>query len=732
LEYKLFDQQPTLAFQPTTNDKQMIEKLLTQMTLAEKAGQMTQLNLDMICVGEPYQLKQPHRIDKRKLKRIIKDLGVGSFLNTGTNGHSPEWWQALMTDIQNEAKKTRLKIPVLYGIDAIHGVNYTVGGTLFPQPLAVASTWNLALATKLAEITAYEARASGIPWNFSPALDLCRNPVWSRMWENFGEDVHLISQFGVAMVKGYQGSKQSSKTVAACLKHFTGYGAVTSGKDRTPSLLPEYSLQEYHLPQYQAAIDAGALSVMINNAEINGVPVHSDRRLLTDILRGQLGFKGLVVSDFEEILNLHTRHRVASTYKEAVKMAINAGIDMAMVPMDTLFTQYVIELTNEGEIPISRIDDAVRNILGLKQELGLFENTHLPLSDFPEFGGAKHQAHSLETALECIVLLKNEGNLLPISKKAKVLVVGSTSNSYQSLNGGWTQTWQGNDSDLILSEFPTIIEAIKNEIGAENVSQSLDEPADFIVLCLGEQSYTELCGTINDLHLDDEQITLTQKLVGLNIPIILLLSQGRPRLISKIEANIPSILLGFYAGPHGGTAFAKILFGENNPSGKLPLTYPSGPNGTIPYDHKYNEASTGGIFPTGKDAYFCPQFEFGHGLSYTEFKYSDLSLDKKAYGSDESIQIGITVTNTGNRKGKEVVQVFLSDLYASMTPSVKKLKAFRKIDLEPNQSERLVFILTQNDLAFVGKENNWVVEAGEFKVGIGGLECFFHLIGSEL
>ena len=740
---------PFLLFSQKTNPavERKVNALLAKMTLEEKAGEMTQLSLDMICEGDPYNLKQPLVINKDKLKKIIQQYHVGSILNVGTSAHTAARWQEIITEIQQEATQSRLKIPVLYGIDAIHGVNYTLGTTLYPQPLGVAATWNPALAERLGAITAYECRASGIPWTFSPAMDLCRYPVWSRTWESFGEDVLMNKVFGSAMVKGYQGTDMSNPFhIAACMKHFTGYGAAVSGKDRTYAWIPDRELREYYLPQYAEAIKNGAMTVMINSAGFNGIPAHANKQLLTGILKGEMGFQGLVVSDWEDVKYLTSRHKVAATYKEAVKMAINAGIDMAMVPNDLEFTQYLIELAKSGEIPMTRINDAVRRILRVKMLLGLFEKTHDPLSNYPKFGGEEFRLTSLEAAREALVLAKNTNNALPLAKTSKVLVIGPTATSIRALNGGWTNSWQGEKSNEVYESKNTILEAIVQKVGADKVTYveganfdrltTLEEAVraatsgDYasIILCLGEQSYTEVPGTINDLTLDAQQIELANALAKTGKPIVLVMAEGRPRIISAFEDKMSAVLLSIFPGMEGGEAIADVLFGDVNPSGKLPLTYPRYPNGIVPYDHAYLEGLDAGTgYPDGRNKFFDPQYEFGAGLSYTKFAYKNLTINKQAFDKTDPIEISVQVTNTGGREGKEVVQLYVSDLFASITPAGKRLRGFQKINLKAGETQTVTFKITVQDLAFVGIDNKWITEPGTFKAAVGGLTVDFEL-----
>ncbi|MEO6758586.1 MAG: glycoside hydrolase family 3 C-terminal domain-containing protein, partial [Saprospiraceae bacterium] len=553
--------------------------------------------------------------------------------------------------------------------------------------------------------------------------------------------------FGSAMIKGYQGNNMGDAFhIAACMKHFTGYGAAVSGKDRTYAWIPDRELREYYLPQYAEAIKNGAMTIMINSAGFNGIPAHANKQLLTGILKGEMGFQGLVVSDWEDVKYLTSRHKVAASYKEAVKIAINAGIDMGMVANDLEFTQYLIELIKSGDIPMTRINDAVRRILRVKMLLGLFEKTRDPLTNYPKFGGEEFRQTSLEAAREALVLTKNQNNTLPLIKSFKVLVVGPTATSIRSLNGGWTNTWQGEKSNEVYAAKNTILEAIQQKVGTDKVTYfeganfdqltNLDEAVraaanneyTSIVLCLGEQSYTEVPGTINDLTLDAHQIELALALAKTGKPVVLVLAEGRPRIISAFEDKMSAVLLSIYPGMEGGEAIADVLFGDVNPSGKLPLTYPRYANGIVPYDHAYLEGldeSTG--YPGGKEKFYDPQYEFGWGLSYSKFEYKNLTVNKPVFDKTESIEISVQVTNAGAREGKEVVQLYVNDLFASIAPPVKRLRGFQKITLKAGETQTVTFKLSFQDLAFVGLDNKWVVEPGAFKAMVGGLSADFEL-----
>lgn len=717
-----------------------IDKLLSQMTLEEKIGQMTQVTIDVISAEDGKQIKEPHEIDSAKLRKAIVTYNVGSILNVAVHAYTREHWFEIISVIQKMAtESTRLHIPILYGIDAIHGATYTQKATLFPQQIGLAATFNPKLAEQAASITAYETRASYIPWNFSPVLDLGRQPLWPRFWETFGEDVFLAKTMGSAMIHGYEGDDISDKyKVASCMKHYMGYSAPLSGKDRTPAWIPENYIREYYLPTFEAAIKAGAHTIMINSGEVNGTPVHADHHILTDILRNELKFKGIAVSDWEDIKRLYTTLHVASSPKEAVKMAVMAGVDMSMVPLDFTFYDYLLELAKDGEVPHSRIDEAVRRILRVKMELGLFEHPYYPASDYPKFGSEEHRLASLEAARESITLLKNDNSVLPLPKTAKVLVTGFAANSMRCLNGGWTYTWQGQLTDEYAAYKSTILEAIQAKIGEKNVmyvegtgydslrdinnALQLAKSADYIVLCLGELSYTEQMGNITDLYLPDAQVEFAKKLAATGKPVVLILTEGRPRIISKFADAMKGILQAYLPGNEGGLAIADILFGDVNPSGKLSCTYPRYPNDLTPYDHKYNEDSNDS---STSNTSFNPQFPFGFGLSYTTFSYANLKMSNTTFGIKDQLQFSVEVTNTGKVKGKEVVQLYICDLVASITPPVKRLRGFDKIDLDPGQTKNVTFNITTDDLAFVGKDLKWVTEPGGFVAIIGNLKGKF-------
>ena len=700
-------------------EQDFVQSLMSKMTLEDKVGEMTQLSIDVLCIGEPYNLQKPDTFDEDKLKKVLVDLKVGSILNVGGQAYSREKWEEVITRIQDIALNQKSSgIPVLYGIDAIHGTNYTLGSTLFPQQLGQAATWNLDLAEQCGEVTAYETRASGIPWSFSPVLDIGRDPRWPRLWETYGEDVLLASEMGKSYIKGMQGDDMSAKNkIAACMKHFLGYSVTLRGKDRTHAWIPERQLREYFLPTFKTAIDNGAVTVMINSGDFNGIPVHTNKWVLTDLLRDELGFEGLAVTDWEDIGYLVSRHNVATDFKDAIAQAINAGIDLAMVPMDTSFPVLLKEAVEEGLVPMSRIDESVERILRVKEQVGLFDNPYYDFDGYSDFASESHRQMALATAEESIILAKNEGDILPLSDGQKILVVGPNANSLNVLNGGWTGTWQGDDPKYNTPGKMTIQEAMKKAYGDDVIiaeageEEAAAKSADVIMICLGEKTYTEKPGDINDLDLDPEQVSLFNKMAATGKPVVLVLIEGRPRVINMIEGEADAILVGFLPGNEGAEALANIVSGKTNPSGKMPITYPRFSNDLITYDH----LGTDQIHTDFSLNSFNPQFEFGHGLSYTTFEYSNLVPE---IFDDGGIGATITVTNTGVREGKEVVQVFIKDHVASITPPVKRLRAFKKIALKSGESKTITFKISKDDLMFVGRDNTWIYEKGKFGIEV--------------
>ncbi len=729
-----------------------IEVLLKKMTVEEKVGQMTQLEIGQITSGGDSNIQ----IDPAKLQKAIVDYKVGSILNV--NGHAlpvDKWWE-IIGAIQDASMKTRLKIPNIYGIDSIHGANYVKGATLYPQEIGMAATWNPALMQKAAEYTAMETRAAAIPWSFSPVLDVGRQPLWARFWETFGEDPYLAQVMGVAFVRGLEGNDVSSNNhVASSLKHYVGYSFPLNGRDRTSAWIPENQMREYFLPTFKAAVDAGARTVMVNSAEVNGVPGHINKYLLTDVLKNEMKFDGFIVSDWEDIIKLVTQWKVAKDEKEATMMAINAGIDMSMVPYKFSFTENLIALVKEKKVPMTRIDDAVRRILRVKYELGLFDNPMPNPSVKSNFGKPEYAQASLDAARESLVLLKNDKNILPLAKNKKVLVTGPTADSLISLNNGWTWVWQGSEKSLYPTDKMTIQQAVKDKVGEKNfqfvqgteliqppgtlpnavnttptmfdrevnVKKAVDEAkdADVVVLCLGEGSYTETPGNLTDLTLSEMQLNFAEQIIATGKPVILVMVEGRPRIISRIADKVSGILLALNPSNEGGRAVSDVLYGEYNPNGKLPFTYPRTPNNYLTYDHKLfevEETSFGNVATS-------PQFLFGHGLSYTTFEYSDLKLDKQIIPMNGEITATVNIKNTGNRAGKETVILYLRDEVATLSPSGKRVKRFAKISLEPGQSKMLTFTLNKDDFSFIGMNNKPLIEAGDFMVMVGKLKETF-------
>jgi beta-glucosidase len=699
-----------------------------------------------------HESKVPFEIDTARIRKAIVDYHIGSVLNT-TNNYAmpPAQWNKIIAFIQKVAmEQTRMQIPVIYGVDAIHGTTYTDGAIMFPQQISLAATFNPTHAYNMASVTAYETRASGIPWNFSPVLDLGADPRYSRMYEGFGEDPYIIKVMGVEMIKGYEGITDSiggKYKVATSLKHFLGYSTPYSGKDRTPAYIPDNILREYHLEPFKAAVEAGTESVMINSGIINGISVHASHDIITKLLKEELKFEGVVVSDWMDIVNLHTRDKIAKDDKEAIKLAINAGIDMSMVPYEyETFCDNLIALVKEGEVKESRIDDAVRRILKLKLKLNLWEQAVTNISDYPEFGSEKSARMAYEAAAEAITLLKNNNNILPLSKTTKVLVTGPNANSMRTLNGGWSYSWQGEKTERYTEKFNTILEAVQNEIGANNVkyipgvSYVMDgkyfedvedqfakavvaaKTVDAVILCVGENTYTEKPGDLNDLSLSANQLRLAKELAKTGKPVILVLNEGRPRCISAVEPSMQAVVQTYLPGNYGGDALADILFGDVNPSGKLPYTYPSYPNSLVTYYHKPSEEQKRAQGAYIYESDYNPQYEFGHGLSYTTFEYSNLKVSKNEFSAGEVLTVSVDVKNSGNRIGKESVLLYSSDLYASITPDMKRLRRFSKISLEPGQTQTVSFEITDKDLAFVNQHNAWITEPGEFELTTGGLK----------
>lgn len=726
--------------------EQEIDKILNRMTLEEKVGQMTQITLDVLGKGGgPYASDEPLTLDKAMMDTVFAKYKVGSILNTANNrARTPEVWQKVISAIQKKAIETT-GIPVLYGIDAIHGASYTAGSTLFPQEIGMAATFNPDLMERGSQISAYETRASNIPWVFSPVLDMGRDSRWSRQWETFGEDVYLVKTMGKASVQGFQGNdknKIDDKHVAVCLKHYMGYGVPVSGKDRTPAVITPQDLREKHFEPFRLAIEEGALSVMVNSGFVNGINGHANYELLTNWLKRDLNFDGMIVTDWADVKNMYTRDHIAKNYTEAVKTAINAGIDMVMEPYNLEFCDTLIALVKNGEVPQTRIDDAVRRILRLKFRVGLFDKPYWSYKDYPEFGSINFEKESLKSAEESITLLKNDNDILPLKTGAKLLVSGPNANSMRSLDGGWSYSWQGEKAEEFTQKYNTILASLQNKFGKDNVAyeagvtyddkgeyykengMEIDKAVkaaqhvDYVILCLGENSYCETPGNLDELSLSDNQIELAKALQNTGKPVILILNEGRPRIIRKIEPYSKAVIQLYLPGNFGGDALAEILSGDVNPSGKLPYTYPKYEQSLINYDYKPSQNLDGkmeGAYDYG--AQTSVQYPFGYGLSYTTFNYENL----KAKIDGEQILVTVSVKNVGNKVGKESVLLYTSDLVASITPDIRRLRKYLKVELQPGESKTVEFKLPLNDLAFVNEKGEWVLEKGKFKLQIGNL-----------
>lgn len=741
---------PRASFEETSDRDLFVDSLLATLSLEDKAGEMTQLTLGMLEVGEdPYEPVEPQRLDSAHLWEAIVEHRVGSILNCGSRAHTVEEWHEFIGEIQRLATEVKPNgIPVLYGIDAIHGANYTQGSILSPQQIGLAATWNEKLVQKVAETVAKEVRNSGIPWDFSPVMDLGRDPRWPRFWETFGEDPHLAGRMGQAMVKGYQ---DGPAQMAATLKHFMGYGLAASGKDRQPAYVPERQLREIVMPSFQAAIDAGAMSVMVNSGEMNGIPVHSNPWILRDLLRGEMGFEGVVVTDWEDIGYLHSRHMVSGSYKESVRMAIEAGIDLAMVPTDFEFTELLIELVNEGTIPESRLDQSVRRLLNMKYDLGLFEpGGAMPPSPDRRFDREGMAGPAALAALQSITLLKNEGTssiypdqpILPISGTGKIFVTGPTANSLNALNGGWTWTWQGTDPSMNTPGAPTALQAMQEEFGRERIvarELEMDFGADDIarvvrqikgnrpdvaVVFLGEMPYTELVGNIDDLDLADNQQDLVEAIHGTGTPVVAVFIEGRPRTFNDIEPMLDAAVMAYLPGDFGGQAIARVLSGAFNPSGHLPFTWPRHPSSHATYDHKHTERLDVSFGISG----FNPMYPFGHGLSYGDVSVQALNTDQKVYGMQDTIRVQVIIENQGDRSVADVIHLFSQDKVASVTPPADRLEDYQRVVVGAGESLELAFEVAVSDLGFINRENQYAVEAGAFAFRVSNHHVDFEVL----
>ena len=727
-----------------------VEQTLKKLTLEEKVGQMMELVTDLFGANDKNGV---FYIDEHKTDSILSRYKIGSILNApNTCAPTAKQWEKYISQIQKISMK-RIGIPCVFGLDQNHGSTYTQDGTLFPQNINVAATFNREIARRSAEATAYETRAVSVPWTYSPTVDLGRDARWPRIWENFGEDCYLSSEMGKAMVYGFQGEDPNhidQYHISACMKHFMGYGVPWTGKDRTPAYISPFDLREKHFAPFLAGLKAGALTVMVNSASVNGMPMHANKEILTGWLKEQTGWDGVLVTDWADVNNLYTREMIAKDKKDALRIAINAGIDMIMEPYSCDACGYLIELVKEGKIPMSRIDDACRRVLRMKYRLDLFKNPTQKLKNYPKFGGEEFAKLALEGATESMVLLKNEGGILPLQQGKKVLLTGPNANQMRCLDGGWSYTWQGHRSDEFAGKYNTIYEAFCNQYGKENVvlNQGVtynetgkyweeNEPqiqgavdaakdADVIVACIGENSYTETPGNLTDLWLSENQRNLVKELSKTGKPVILVLNEGRPRLIADIEPLAQGIIDILIPGNMGGDALVNLVSGKSNFSGKMPYTYPKEINSLANYDFKKSEEVGTMEGAYDYNAKITQQWGFGHGLSYTSYKYSNLKVSQPDFRHGDIIKVSVDVKNTGKVAGKESVLLFSSDLIASMVPDGRRLRAFDKIELQPGETKTVTFNLNADDLAFVGYDGKWVLEEGDFKLMIADQSADIH------
>lgn len=727
-----------------------VEQTLKKLTLEEKIGQMMELVTDLFGANDKNGV---FYIDEHKTDSILSRYKIGSILNApNTCAPTAKQWEKYIAQIQKISMK-RIGIPCVFGLDQNHGSTYTQGGTLFPQNINVAASFNREIARRSAEATAYETRAVSVPWTYSPTVDLGRDARWPRIWENFGEDCYLSSEMGKAMVYGFQGEDPNNIDqyhIATSMKHFMGYGVPWTGKDRTPAYISPADLREKHFAPFLAGLQAGALTVMVNSASVNGMPMHANKDILTGWLKEETGWDGVLITDWADINNLYTREMVAKDKKDALRIAINAGIDMIMEPYSCDACGYLVELVKEGKIPMSRIDDACRRVLRMKYRLDLFKNPTQKLKNYPKFGGEEFAKLALEGATESMVLLKNEGNILPLQHGKKILLTGPNANQMRCLDGGWSYTWQGHRADEFAGKYNTIYEAICNEYGKENVilNQGVtynekgkyweeNEPqiqgavaaakdADVIVACIGENSYTETPGNLTDLWLSENQRNLVKELAKTGKPVVLVLNEGRPRLIADIEPLAQGIINILIPGNMGGDALANLVSGKSNFSGKMPYTYPKEINSLANYDFKKSEEVGTMEGAYDYNAKITQQWGFGYGLSYTTYKYSNLKVSQSDFRHGDIIKVSVDVKNTGKVAGKESVLLFSSDLIASMVPDGRRLRAFDKVELQPGETKTMTFELKADDLAFVDWNGKWRLEEGDFKLMIADQSADIH------
>lgn len=748
LAYKASANVPVIKSDPKIEAQ--VEQTLKKLTLEEKIGQMMELVTDLFGANDKNGV---FYIDEHKTDSILSRYKIGSILNApNTCAPTAKQWEKYIAQIQKISMK-RIGIPCVFGLDQNHGSTYTQGGTLFPQNINVAATFNREVARRSAEATAYETRAVSIPWTYSPTVDLGRDARWPRIWENFGEDCYLSSEMGKAMVYGFQGEDPNNIDqyhIATSMKHFMGYGVPWTGKDRTPAYISPADLREKHFAPFLAGLQAGALTVMVNSASVNGMPMHANKDILTGWLKEETGWDGVLITDWADINNLYTREMVAKDKKDALRIAINAGIDMIMEPYSCDACGYLVELVKEGKIPMSRIDDACRRVLRMKYRLDLFKNPTQKLKNYPKFGGEEFAKLALEGATESMVLLKNEGNILPLQHGKKILLTGPNANQMRCLDGGWSYTWQGHRADEFAGKYNTIYEAFCNEYGKENVilNQGVtynekgkyweeNEPqiqgavaaakdADVIVACIGENSYTETPGNLTDLWLSENQRNLVKELAKTGKPVVLVLNEGRPRLIADIEPLAQGIINILIPGNMGGDALANLVSGKSNFSGKMPYTYPKEINSLANYDFKKSEEVGTMEGAYDYNAKITQQWGFGYGLSYTSYKYSNLKVSQSDFRHGDIIKVSVDVKNTGKVAGKESLLLFSSDLIASMVPDGRRLRAFDKVELQPGETKTVTFELKADDLAFVGWNGKWRLEEGDFKLMIADQSADIH------
>lgn len=743
-------QAATPAIPQDSRIEEQVESVLAKMTLEEKVGQMTELAIDVL--GE--FVDGEFRLDEAKLREAIAVYKVGSFLNApGPVAQDRDTWNEIIGRIQAMSME-EIGIPCIYGLDQNHGTTYTLGGILFPQNINLGASFNPDLAYEAARVTAYETRAGNCPWTYSPTVDMARDPRWSRVWENYGEDCLVNAVMGSTAVRGFQGDDPNhipADRIATSVKHYMGYSQARTGKDRTPAYISGSELREKCFAPFKACVEAGALTIMVNSGSINGMPVHANRELLTGWLKEDLKWDGMLITDWADINNLYTREHIAADKKEAIRIAINAGIDMAMEPYDFNYCVLLKELVKEGAVSMERVDDAVRRVLRLKFRLGLFECPNTSARDYPLFGSEEHALLALRAAEESEILLKNKGGILPLPKGKKILLTGPNAHSMRCLNGGWSYSWQGHLTDRFAGQYNTIYESLCHKFGSDNVrlEQGVtyqpeggyaeeNEPeiekavaaarnVDVIVACIGENSYCETPGNLSDLALSANQRRLVKALAAVGKPVILVLNGGRPRIISDIEPLASAVVNILLPGNFGGDALANILAGDANPSAKMPYTYPRNQAELTTYDYRVSEEMDKMEGAYDYDAVISVQWPFGYGLSYTTFEYSNFHADLNSFVAGDELRFSVDVTNTGERPGKEVVMLFSSDLVASLTPENRRLRAFSKVELQPGETKKVELSIKGSDLAFVGADGKWILEQGEFRMQAGNqvltVEC---------